>query len=435
MVDTTTTDDGIEARINFSGSVRSMFDGWARAAFSGSETAREVSERFSTVLAVRNEEEVEEVRSVLSEVEAREALTTSQKSAIRRVRAELVEAESEFWLDATDGWDEESDDVEETDDGPTFDYETSELAELADVDEALADMIGGDLLDDESDDVEEETEESPGHASRLAAQLRIAEESDVVDVEREPEEVEGADGDHVEELLSEPVETDLPDFEEFCSDGGREPLTDGGIVVAGDGGEILDDGDDRNPHGVSGGSSGMSNYRDRITAREAEVVDALREGSLTEKQALAFALREIFGYSRSETAELMGMSLSSIDTHRSRGVEKVEEARRTVDALDSEEDRELMTDGGRDERRVPLPVAEERHELVDTVADLTYDAMEFGEVSREEALSALAEVAEEIDREVPALSRFEEEGRSRDGEGGSRPVPPGVGSPEEVDSS
>ena len=96
-----------------------------------------------------------------------------------------------------------------------------------------------------------------------------------------------------------------------------------------------------------------------------------------------------------------------------------------------EEHDQLVTDGGRDEPRVHVTPAEERYQLVDVVADLCNDAMEFGDVSREEALSALAEVAEELDREVPALDRFEEDGRSRDGGGGSRPVPPGVGSPEE----
>lgn len=210
-----------------------------------------------------------------------------------------------------------------------------------------------------------------------------------------------------------PVEVEEDDSEGFRSardvrDG--EPIPDGGIIVAGDGGEVLDDEDDRKAQGDRESRSGMSDYRERITAREADVIDGLSEGSLTEKQAVAYALREVFGRSREETAEVMGMSTSSVDTHRARGAAKVEEARSTVAALvddDSEEDRELVTDGGRDEPRRP-PVAESRSELVDSTADRVYDSIDFGDVDREEALGALREVYKEVESGTPSLKRFED---------------------------
>lgn len=156
----------------------------------------------------------------------------------------------------------------------------------------------------------------------------------------------------------------------------EEPVADGGIIVAGDGGEVLDDSSDRKAQGDRESRSGMSDYRERITAREADVIDGLSEGSLTEKQAVAYALREVFGRTREETAEVMGMSTSSVDTHRARGAAKVEEARSTVEALD--DDPELVTDGGRDSLRfeaLGLDVEDdEARELSNKVFQILRDA-------------------------------------------------------------
>ena len=289
--------------------------------------------------------------------------------------------------------------------------------------------------------------------------------------------------DAIEEGVPEPGES-LDVDDPIDRDG--EPITDGGIIVAGDGGEVLDDSADRKAQGDRESRSAMSDYRERITAREADVIDGLSEGSLTEMQAVAFALREVFGRTREETAEVMGLSTSSVDTHRRRGAAKVEEARSTVAALvdDSEEDRELVTDGGRDvetivercsaslreraragygedeldtiaesyrdeirahedtgvldedeveraldrvdealddalDRDEPVtdggrdeprrsPVAESRSKLVDSIADRVYDSIEFGDVDRQEGLSALAEVAKEVESGTPSLKRFED---------------------------
>ena len=633
MVKTTTTESGTEARIKFTGAVRSMFDGWAGAAYSGDRLAVEVSERFSTVLAVRSEEEIEAVERVLFEVEKRENLKSSQRSALRRVRGKLTEAKAELWLsenrveeptpeEVLDALDSEGE-VEEPEPEPEPEETVEEISEFEEpslpsfeefMSERLSEEVGeGEPITDggtferveetvlsEVDEFEETVRERASEPlpfdalseaferlSRTSPGATIEREGEEVDVRilalressrdmpvshaheivdsgirrvarysaldrnlsgllgetpegrvvelkyrdgtllAEPVRFEGpavepsTDGGEVSEFRSagdlmtdggtvEPVETEIYMFRSreglFCwvfdstpeeeslvedhveqiegavfssldetilrdcerylipehersglsirpprvavaqlteegveeidvslterelhsstsRDG--EPLTDGGIIVAGDGGEVIKSEESR--------EGAMSDFRDRLTGEEIDMIEGLSSGSLTESQAIAFALRDVFGRSRSEVAEIMGTSVSSVDTHRTRGAAKVEESRRTVEALDSESEPELMTDGGREERRSVAPTPQDRSRLVDSLADLTYDALEFGEVSREEALSALVEVTEEIERDIPSLDRFTEEGHSRDGEGGTRPVPPGVGSVEEVE--
>lgn len=205
-----------------------------------------------------------------------------------------------------------------------------------------------------------------------------------------------------------------------------EPITDGGIVIAEDDGELLES---------DGGHSGMS-YRERVSGRQADLIDRLSDdGSLTEKQAVAWVLREVEGLSREEVASIMDMSASTVDTHRTRGAVKVAESVETVEALREreEESREVRTDGGedlgdrlerervgvsgdpvpdreygdgpedltpdvapREERRSVIPVAEERHEVLDSTADLCHDAIDFGGVDPAQVVSALREVEEEI---------------------------------------
>lgn len=88
-----------------------------------------------------------------------------------------------------------------------------------------------------------------------------------------------------------------------------------------------------------------------LTADEGDLVDAARDAAaalagpvVTEKQALAFLLREHVGLDRTTTAELLDSSASNVDNLHRRGREKLREARRvveTVDALGGERANEL----------------------------------------------------------------------------------------------
>ena len=56
-------------------------------------------------------------------------------------------------------------------------------------------------------------------------------------------------------------------------------------------------------------------------------------GDLTERQALAFVLRDVEGVPRPDAADRMGVSTSTLDTLVSKGRRKVAEARQVVDVV------------------------------------------------------------------------------------------------------
>ena len=64
---------------------------------------------------------------------------------------------------------------------------------------------------------------------------------------------------------------------------------------------------------------------------------------------------------------------------------------------EDDDDREVRTDGGRDKRRSLVPVSEERHEVLDAVADIGHDAVDLGGLSPEEVAGALRDAAREVE--------------------------------------
>lgn len=58
-------------------------------------------------------------------------------------------------------------------------------------------------------------------------------------------------------------------------------------------------------------------------------------GLLTERQALAYVLRDVVERSRAETSDAMGCTVNVVDNHLRAARDKVEGARRTVDELDN----------------------------------------------------------------------------------------------------
>ncbi len=77
------------------------------------------------------------------------------------------------------------------------------------------------------------------------------------------------------------------------------------------------------------------------TARD--IADSLAGAILTERQALAYLLREQVGVDRQAAAEAMETTPSNVDNLHRRGCEKVTDARRLVDGL-----RTLQVDGESD---------------------------------------------------------------------------------------
>ena len=64
-------------------------------------------------------------------------------------------------------------------------------------------------------------------------------------------------------------------------------------------------------------------------------VDGLADGLLTERQALAYLLREVAGLDRQTTAEAIDSTPSNVDNLQRHASEKVEEARDLVDTLET----------------------------------------------------------------------------------------------------
>lgn len=63
-----------------------------------------------------------------------------------------------------------------------------------------------------------------------------------------------------------------------------------------------------------------------------ELADA---GLLTERQAAAYALCDVYGIERERAAGVIGITVSTLDKHLQAGREKVTAARDTRDVLDS----------------------------------------------------------------------------------------------------
>jgi hypothetical protein len=91
-------------RIQFKGRSRSFAEGEARAAFTGSEEAREVFDRFETVLAIRSEKEAQEVRRILNRVleERSDRVDKNMERYLDRVLGQLKQIEAKHRKDAID---------------------------------------------------------------------------------------------------------------------------------------------------------------------------------------------------------------------------------------------------------------------------------------------------------------------------------------------
>lgn len=76
-------------------------------------------------------------------------------------------------------------------------------------------------------------------------------------------------------------------------------------------------------------------WRNRVTGTAAGYVDQLAGADLlTEKQALAYVLRDVYGIPRDDAAADMGVTASTLDKHLSAAREKLDEARTTIDHVD-----------------------------------------------------------------------------------------------------
>lgn len=72
-----------------------------------------------------------------------------------------------------------------------------------------------------------------------------------------------------------------------------------------------------------------------LTASEKATVERLAShGLLTERQATAYLLRDIEGVSRSDAADKMDCSLSTLDHHLSEARNKMYQARHTLEMAD-----------------------------------------------------------------------------------------------------
>lgn len=273
--------------------------------------------------------------------------------------------------------------------------------------------------DDSDDDDPDAGAADSGHASRLAAQFSQADDDLLAEIREQRDEQDDDDvvdepapntGDALGDFDLDEHDQQFGDVDDVDPDSvtrwqaggvavdrGDGPVTDGGIVVADDGAEIIDDddvdgavdaedqlladgrgdvivagdgaeilgdgsGNDRQPNGAAGSTTGMADtsdaWRDDVSARLGRLVDELTDAALlTELQALAWVLRDVEGESRAAAADVLGCSKSTLDKHLSTARKKLSQVRATVDALqehgidldDVDPDRgRLMTDGGED---------------------------------------------------------------------------------------
>lgn len=80
-------------------------------------------------------------------------------------------------------------------------------------------------------------------------------------------------------------------------------------------------------------------------ADQNEVIETAREiaaevegATLTERQALAYLLRDVVGMERQPTAEVMDSTPSNVDNLQRKATEKLEDAERVLDALEAIEE-------------------------------------------------------------------------------------------------
>lgn len=116
-----------------------------------------------------------------------------------------------------------------------------------------------------------------------------------------------------------------------------DPVQNERIGVKGDptpDAEYGDDPDERPPHVAPDGDGD-----DEISPSVRNFAHRLAEpGILSERQALAYTLRDIEGVSRKETAELMDSSVSNLDTLYHRAKSNIGNARKTLQMLDFADD-------------------------------------------------------------------------------------------------
>lgn len=74
---------------------------------------------------------------------------------------------------------------------------------------------------------------------------------------------------------------------------------------------------------------------DALVEAARDAAAALAGDVLTERQALAYLLRDVVGVDRARTADAMDASASNVDNLQRRGREKVADARRVVAGLDA----------------------------------------------------------------------------------------------------
>lgn len=75
--------------------------------------------------------------------------------------------------------------------------------------------------------------------------------------------------------------------------------------------------------------------REELVAAAEEAADALAGPTLTERQALAYLLREVMDADREVAAEAMDSTPSNVDNLHRRAAEKVSDAGRVLDGLDA----------------------------------------------------------------------------------------------------
>lgn len=75
--------------------------------------------------------------------------------------------------------------------------------------------------------------------------------------------------------------------------------------------------------------------QDEVIEAAADIAAELDGPTLTERQALAYLLRDLVGMERQPTADVMDSTPSNVDNLQRKAAEKVEDAERVLDALDA----------------------------------------------------------------------------------------------------
>lgn len=72
---------------------------------------------------------------------------------------------------------------------------------------------------------------------------------------------------------------------------------------------------------------------DEILETAKDAAETLAGPTLTERQALAYLLRDVVGFDRQSTADVMDSTPSNVDNLQRKATEKLEDAKRVLDAI------------------------------------------------------------------------------------------------------